>query len=72
MFVDEVEVAPHHPQQPCAQRAFLRLDETFRQVVRGALQGGLVQAEFAGEVVVHQRSRDARGGGYLVDGHVVR
>ena len=41
------------------------------QLVGGAPQRGLVQALFAGEVVVDQRPRDARGRGYLVDRDLV-
>ncbi|MDH6227276.1 hypothetical protein M2169_004246 [Streptomyces sp. MJP52] len=71
MFVDEVEEAAHHPQQPGAQRSLPGLGEPSGQVLRGQLQRRLVEALLAREVVVHQGARDARGGGDLVDGDLV-
>ena len=71
VLVDEVEEPAHHPQQPRAQRPLVRFHEPARQIVGGTPQRGLVQAEFAGEVVVDQRPGDARGRRYLVDGDIV-
>ncbi|EGJ77864.1 putative tetR-family transcriptional regulator [Streptomyces sp. Tu6071] len=68
--VHEVEVPLHDPQQPRAERPFVRLHEAVREVVGGPAQRGLVEAELPGEVVVHEGPRDPGGSRDLVYGHV--
>ncbi len=68
----EVQVAAHHPVQPLGQRAVGRLLEPGGQLPAGPPQRLLVDRLLAREVVVDQRPGGARGGGDVVDRHLLR